>query len=204
MHSCYCLCILHSLSCKLYLFCPPPHFQTNDCNQCLLTFYTFPISSQKEMKHHNRTDKYRCHFLPKPHQNTSLKEMLSFYSKEINRISFFALNINRCMWQTATNSTHLSISRKANLIYHQYTPDGYMQEKEIWDDGVTMYFNDNLDNLRQGAVRSETSALLLNIKKRLLPRCLHHFNSDLINNMDHLHISGTEPSSVILSQNKVR
>ena len=36
------------------------------------------------------------------------------------------------------------------------------------------------------------------LKKRLLLRCIHHFKSDLINDMDH--ISGTEPSSVILSQ----
>ena len=28
------------------------------------------------------------------------------------------------------------------------------------------------------------------------------FKSDLINNMNHMHISGTEPSSVILSQTK--
>ena len=37
-------------------------------------------------------------------------------------------------------------------------------------------------------------------EKRLLLRCLHHFKSDLINIMDHMRISGTEPSSVILSQ----
>ena len=39
-------------------------------------------------------------------------------------------------------------------------------------------------------------------KKRLLLRCIHHFKSDLINNMDHMRISGTEPSSVILSKKK--
>ena len=37
-------------------------------------------------------------------------------------------------------------------------------------------------------------------KKRLLPRCIHHFKSDLIYIMDHMRISGNEPSSVILSQ----
>ena len=37
-------------------------------------------------------------------------------------------------------------------------------------------------------------------KKRLLLRCIHHLLSELINNMDHMRISGTEPSSVILSQ----
>ena len=31
---------------------------------------------------------------------------------------------------------------------------------------------------------------------------MHHFISDLIYNMDHMHISGTKPSSVILSQTK--
>ena len=33
-------------------------------------------------------------------------------------------------------------------------------------------------------------------EKRLLLRCIHHFKSDLINNMDHMRISGNEPSSV--------
>ena len=31
--------------------------------------------------------------------------------------------------------------------------------------------------------------------------CIHHFKSDLIKNMDNMRISGTEPSSVILSLN---
>ena len=35
---------------------------------------------------------------------------------------------------------------------------------------------------------------------RLLLRCIHHFKSDLINNMDHMHVSGNKHSSVILSQ----
>ena len=43
---------------------------------------------------------------------------------------------------------------------------------------------------------------VVEIKNRLLLKCIHHFNSDLINNMDHMHISGNEPSSVILRQTK--
>ena len=39
-------------------------------------------------------------------------------------------------------------------------------------------------------------------KKRLLIRCIHHFKTDLIHKMDHMRISGTEPSSVILCQTK--
>ena len=40
----------------------------------------------------------------------------------------------------------------------------------------------------------------LKFERRLSIRCIHHFELDLINNMDHMRISGTEPSSVILSQ----
>ena len=39
-------------------------------------------------------------------------------------------------------------------------------------------------------------------KKRLLLRCIHHFKSDLINNMVHMRIAGIKPSSVILSQRR--
>ena len=39
-------------------------------------------------------------------------------------------------------------------------------------------------------------------KKRLLLRCIYYFESDLINKMDHMRISSTEPS-VILSQKVV-
>ena len=40
------------------------------------------------------------------------------------------------------------------------------------------------------------------MKFKINLRCLHHFKSDLINNMDHVRISGTKPTSVILSQIK--
>ena len=40
--------------------------------------------------------------------------------------------------------------------------------------------------------------------KRLLPRCIHHFKSDIINNMNHMRISGNEPSSVILRKIHVK
>ena len=41
---------------------------------------------------------------------------------------------------------------------------------------------------------------VVEIQKRLLLTFIHHFKSDLINNMDHMRIEGTESSSVILSQ----
>ena len=43
---------------------------------------------------------------------------------------------------------------------------------------------------------------LIIFRMTLVLRCMHHFNSDLIYNMDHMRIMGTEPSSVILSQRK--
>ena len=43
---------------------------------------------------------------------------------------------------------------------------------------------------------------MLKYKKRLLIRCIHHFKSDLINNMDHMFISGTEPE-IRLSQGDI-
>ena len=49
---------------------------------------------------------------------------------------------------------------------------------------------------------NEKSVLQSLNKKRLLLRCIQHFKSDLFIDMDHMCISGTEPSSVILSQIK--
>ena len=40
-------------------------------------------------------------------------------------------------------------------------------------------------------------------KKRLLLRCKHRFKSDLMNNINHMRISGTEPSSAILTQKSI-
>ena len=42
----------------------------------------------------------------------------------------------------------------------------------------------------------------LKYEKRHLLICINHFKSDLINNMDHMRISGIEPSSVTHSQTK--
>ena len=37
---------------------------------------------------------------------------------------------------------------------------------------------------------------------KIILQCIHHFKSDLINSMDHMRISSTGPSSVILSKTK--
>ena len=44
--------------------------------------------------------------------------------------------------------------------------------------------------------------VIYNNNTRLLLRCIHNFETDLINNMDHLRFSDAERSSVILIQTK--
>ena len=50
---------------------------------------------------------------------------------------------------------------------------------------------------------NDLEACVTKYEKRLLLRYIQHFKSDVINNMDHMRISGNEPSSVILSQTKL-
>ena len=59
----------------------------------------------------------------------------------------------------------------------------------------------NVPSRTQWSNTSDTHQVV-EIKKRLLLRCEHHFKSDVINNMDHMRISVNEPSSVMLSQIK--
>ena len=61
---------------------------------------------------------------------------------------------------------------------------------------VSFCINTYHSEVEEVAVFSKT----IMFKKRLLLRCIHHFKLDLINNMDRMRISGTEPSPVILSQ----
>ena len=39
---------------------------------------------------------------------------------------------------------------------------------------------------------------VIEIQDRLLLRCIHHFKSEEIYNMDHMHISDNEPSSALV------
>ena len=60
----------------------------------------------------------------------------------------------------------------------------------------------NLNNTHNHTLFQFINIPYIKYKKRLLLRCIHHFKVDLINNMDDMRISGTEPSSVILSQKR--
>ena len=79
-----------------------------------------------------------------------------------------------------------------------------------WQSYVLRYWGSDCRHLKVNDIHShtvvciQTSSIIPRNKyeKRLLLRCIHHFNSDLINTVDHMHISGTEPSSVFLSQTK--
>ena len=59
----------------------------------------------------------------------------------------------------------------------------------------------NIQSLNQ--VQRESECIIMvpcKYKKRLLLRYIHNFKSDVNNNMDYMRFSGTELSSVILSQ----
>ena len=64
----------------------------------------------------------------------------------------------------------------------------------------TGIFNQARLNKPECALNSSFAVKGKRYKKRILLRCIHHLKSDLIYNMDHMRISGNEPSSVILSQ----
>ena len=53
----------------------------------------------------------------------------------------------------------------------------------------------------QWSTSSDTHQVV-EIEKRFLLRCIHHFKLDIINNKDYMSISGNEPSSEILGQSK--
>ena len=61
----------------------------------------------------------------------------------------------------------------------------------------------NIRTLASPKGGQDTREVAFQYKKRLLLRCIHHFKSDLINNMDHMRILGTQTSSAILSQTKL-
>ena len=91
---------------------------------------------------------------------------------------------------SGTEPSSVILSQKRNFQKLKRDVLNVPKQAEAKRDGVINA--ENLDALK----RYESTEY----KKRLLLRCIHHFKSDIINNMDHMRISGTEPSSVILSQ----
>ena len=76
--------------------------------------------------------------------------------------------------------------------------------KDIFDENDLIYDFAHLTNIRRNHNILCENLIVKRVfriyKKRLLLRCIHHSKSDFINNMDHMRISDTEPSSVVLSQ----
>ena len=68
-----------------------------------------------------------------------------------------------------------------------------------------MYKKENRNWIKNIGLLKKTKTLYCNLKtemlykKRLLLKSIHHFKSDLINNMVHMRILGTQTSSLILS-----
>ena len=66
-----------------------------------------------------------------------------------------------------------------------------LASKEIYDHKMA---------IRRFSCVQDEGSCCVQYKNILLPRCIHYFKSDWINNMDHMRILGTDPSSVILNQ----
>ena len=71
----------------------------------------------------------------------------------------------------------------------------YSNNNQCWRKGKDAFVSSQLK-------RATSYRIILHLKyeERLLLRCVHRFKSDAINDMDQMHISGTETLSVILSQ----
>ena len=69
-------------------------------------------------------------------------------------------------------------------------------------DNTDAYTNTHMECYKTMTFHVLLIFVTMKCEKRLLLRCIHNFISDLIYNMDHMRISGIEPSSVILSQTK--
>ena len=50
--------------------------------------------------------------------------------------------------------------------------------------------------VKKNTYSSNTIKNSMAFKKRLLLSCIHHFKSEVINNIDHMRISGTDPRVV--------
>ena len=92
------------------------------------------------------------------------------------------------MYKMQTNCSHGALCSTRDQISSQWTES--KSKLYVWDERTEGDFS----------YLSDTLLALLQHKKRLLLRCIHHFESDLNNN--HMRISGTGPSSVILSPTK--
>ena len=82
-----------------------------------------------------------------------------------------------------------------------------MKQAEDKRDGVINTQNPQNYNLKHepsGTIWSTSSdtGQVVEIRKKTSTKMYTHFKSDLFNNIDHMRISGTEPSSVILSNAK--
>ena len=78
----------------------------------------------------------------------------------------------------------------------------FLELKDSQDAKVQKACNGALWNMRNKLQESSKYQAIGKYKRRLLLSCIRHFQSYLINNMDHMRNSGTEPSSVVLSQTK--
>ena len=111
-----------------------------------------------------------------------------------------------------TEPSSVILSQKSSFQSWTVIPKVPKQTEAKWD-GVISTKNYNLNlkkkltqNILMLSKRYESTAIdrsNMKYKKRLLLRCIYHFESDLINKIDLMRISGTKPSSVILRQKSI-
>ena len=160
--------------------------------------------------------------LQKPHKVLSVKVWLLQYEKRLNNMDHMRIS------STEPSSVILSqtkVAKKVEKRYHKSAKTNWSQ-KGLWINPKNYNFNKfkhgkcwcsrNVTNQLKSTVElgcmcpqglSGPSAVTLTkwvkwLKYKKRPRCIHHFKSDFINNMEHMRISETELSSVIRSQTK--
>ena len=81
---------------------------------------------------------------------------------------------------------------------------GTFFENQVWGTRQTVFDQTSIwvTFVRHEQILPVLLACLTLFDISVLLRCIHHFQSDFINDMGHTRISGTEPSSVILSERK--
>ena len=106
------------------------------------------------------------------------------------------------MWNEKNKHVIITMNIRNKFYTIQYC---YIVTLFIWQDSIRLL--NTVDHNDSDWVVQATSLLFEKLHSSqflLLLSCIHHFKSDIINNMDHMRISGNEPSLVILCQIKWR
>ena len=156
-----------------------PHWYTFDVKMIPIHI----LGGLKSIPHSSRTSVYTFIMEVTPPCNLE--------AKKVDNLTFFS-NI----WQNRESTEGYVIYGNTNMCFCCIKRKGKRSDSVLWQKPLHRQ-----KNSKSNVTTQKTPPPRFNLyKKRLLLRCIHHFYTDFINNMDHMRISGTEPSSVILSQ----